>query len=297
MAQHLADVSGETLLEYSYQKVLPRLKELEPQEFVQGNVDVVAAALTAIGALPQIIQLKDRMEKETPEVSLENVEWLKDYALAVIYSQTEYATACRPLDDLCALLDEATDLRKNLRADAMALVERGFINAEALRDYKGLNGYRNVGVDLQILSTVMRKNWANIQGKCATDVAELEHAEKVAMRMMSVVAIRQQSPARVAAATEMRARAFTLFSRAYDQVRRTVIFLRWDEDDADAFAPSLYAGRGGRGKPAEAKPRAGMPTGPEVPAETPSPPGAMASSDLAAKPAKAAASSQPFLED
>jgi len=53
-------------------------------------------------------------------------------------------------------------------------------------------------------------------------------------------------------AAERRACAFTLFMRAYDQARRAVIFLRWDEGDADEIAPSLYKGRGGRGQRAEA---------------------------------------------
>jgi hypothetical protein len=33
---------------------------------------------------------------------------------------------------------------------------------------------------------------------------------------------------------------------AYDQTRRAVAYLRWNEGDADAIAPSLYKGRGGR---------------------------------------------------
>jgi hypothetical protein len=33
---------------------------------------------------------------------------------------------------------------------------------------------------------------------------------------------------------------------AYDQTRRAVIYLRWNEGDADTIAPSLYKGRGGR---------------------------------------------------
>ena len=38
----------------------------------------------------------------------------------------------------------------------------------------------------------------------------------------------------------MRQRAFTLLVRSYDEIRRAVVFVRWAEADADAFAPSLY---------------------------------------------------------
>ena len=51
-------------------------------------------------------------------------------------------------------------------------------------------------------------------------------------------------------AAERRLRAFALFMRAYDACRRAIAYLRWDEDDADTIAPSLFKGRGGR-RPSE----------------------------------------------
>jgi hypothetical protein len=39
-----------------------------------------------------------------------------------------------------------------------------------------------------------------------------------------------------------------LFLKAYDETRRAVKFLRWRERDAETIVPSLYRGRGGRGK-------------------------------------------------
>ncbi|WP_437293039.1 hypothetical protein [Sorangium sp. So ce426] len=52
---------------------------------------------------------------------------------------------------------------------------------------------------------------------------------------------------------------------AYDQTRRAIAYLRWNEGDADTIAPSLYKGRGGRAASssdtAEA-PEDGAPAGP-----------------------------------
>jgi hypothetical protein len=61
---------------------------------------------------------------------------------------------------------------------------------------------------------------------------------------------REQGPAVVVETARIRQQAFTLLVKAYDETRRAVSFLRWREGDADTIAPSLYAGRGGRGKPA-----------------------------------------------
>lgn len=107
---------------------------------------------------------------------------------------------------------------------------------------------------------MLRDAWPQIAGKCGTEPGELEHAERLAGRILRAVGLREQAPAQSSAVTETRLRAFTLLTRTDDDVRRAVSFLRWREGDADAIAPSLYAGRGGRGKPDAA---------PEVPAPAP----------------------------
>lgn len=63
----------------------------------------------------------------------------------------------------------------------------------------------------------------------------------------------------VAASTLVRQQAFTLFVKAYDEVRRAVSFLRWKERDADTIAPSLYGARNGT------RARQDEPTLPEAP--------------------------------
>ena len=50
---------------------------------------------------------------------------------------------------------------------------------------------------------------------------------------------REQAPTHVSDLTEMRARAFTLLDIAYDQLRRAISFLRWDEGDVDAMAAKM----------------------------------------------------------
>ena len=65
---------------------------------------------------------------------------------------------------------------------------------------------------------------------------------------MVAAGLREQGPAVVQDVARIRDQAFTLMMRAYDEVRRAVTFLRWQQGDADTIAPSLYAGRGGRGK-------------------------------------------------
>ncbi len=149
-----------------------------------------------------------------------------------------------------AIHEEGVSQRETLYADVATLIRRGIINEATIKDLKGPNGYKNVAIDLQILASLLRDNWSQIEGKCAVQMAELEHALKLAARILRVWGQREQGPAIIAATADMRLRAFTLFTRAYDDARRAVIFLRWHAGDSDSIAPSLYAGRSnGRKKP------------------------------------------------
>jgi hypothetical protein len=85
--------------------------------------------------------------------------------------------------------------------------------------------------------------------------------------------------------------------KAYDQVRRAVTFLRWNEGDADRIAPSLYSGRGNSNarkktdatQPAAGEPATGAPaatgttaTGSQSPPVAPAVAGTAAASTAAA---------------
>jgi hypothetical protein len=51
---------------------------------------------------------------------------------------------------------------------------------------------------------------------------------------------------------ELRARAFTVFARAWEECRRAVTYLRWHEGDADKLVPSLRSNKGPRRRGASA---------------------------------------------
>jgi len=91
--------------------------------------------------------------------------------------------------------------------------------------------------------SVLRNNLSVIEGKCAVSAQELDHAERLSFRILRIVGLREQAEAASAATANQRDRAFTLFVRCYDQIQRVVYFLRWNEDDADTIAPSLYPSR------------------------------------------------------
>jgi len=249
---NISNVSTDPLFEDSFNLVRPELDSLPPEEIIQVNLEITSAVTTAFGAWPEIRALRDNIAKQIPGFDLARFDKLLDYAKALSFAATQYSIATQPTDDLQPIQEESLRMRENLFADVTALIRHGLIAPETIKGLKGPNGYKNTAIDLQMLASILKNDWAKVEGRCASQLDEINFALKLAGRMLEIVGRREQGPAIVAAAADMRMRAFTLFTRAYDDARRAVIYLRWNEGDADAIAPSLYAGRSnGRKKPTE----------------------------------------------
>ncbi|WP_438028661.1 hypothetical protein [Sorangium sp. So ce233] len=72
---------------------------------------------------------------------------------------------------------------------------------------------------------------------------EVKRAGEIGPQLLAALGAREhgKGPGPTEAA-DRRARAFALLVHAHDQIRRAFAFLRWDEEDADVIAPSLYNG-------------------------------------------------------
>jgi hypothetical protein len=243
----LPTVNEELRSQEAYERVVPLIAAVRDEELQPINLDITSAVATVLGALPEIRELTARMA-ELPGLDVDKIDQLEDLTLAARHANTQHLTAAAPPDDLAEVLADALTLRDNLKGEVEQGVRRGRINPKSLKGIKGGNGYKNLAKDLGIYCAVLRAAWPKIQGKCGTDLDELEHAERISNRILRVVGLREQGPSLFSDTTANRLRAFTLFMRTYDEVRRAVTYLRWKEDDADDIAPSLYAGRGGRGR-------------------------------------------------
>jgi len=246
------------LFEEPYNTILPEMKALSPAELLPINIDIPGAVTTVLGVQPEVIALNDRIAK-LPEFNVELPEKLGIYAMALAHAQTLHAMASAPASAIIPLSDEGTTLRATLLTDANALVQRDLMDGNQLKELKGSVGYKNLAFDLQILAQAFRNSAETIQGKCATTPAEVQRAEEIAAQLLKLAGLQEQGPASIVATADIRARAFTLLVNAYNQVRRGVSYLRWDEGDVDTITPSLY---GGRATPKKT---------PDVPAPSPSP--------------------------
>lgn len=240
-------------------RVQPRLDEMKPEDYVQISLDIPQAASLALGILPGLRGLRAEIIEKLPCHDLDSLDGLEEYALAAWYAHLQWLGENDPGSPLKVLMEEAVPLRANLLGDAEALARRGLLDAQRVAEIRAGQGQIDMANDLVELSSLMLASWARIQNKTAATEEEVRRAGDLGPLLLAALGVRDHgAPPPTGDAADRRARAFSLFARAYDQIRRAVIYLRWDEGDADVIAPSLYKGRGGRPRaeaaPADAKP-------------------------------------------
>jgi len=243
--------TNETRGEIAFNQLLPEFQALPAEDLVVIGVDVKSVVATVIGALPEIRAFSAQLSKVAPELNgavldTEVLDRLERSAFALNWAHGRYLSGGKPANDLLGMIDEGVELRDQLLSDANALARRKLIESSALAQVQVGTGYKNLAADLTVLSGVFKDNWPRIQGKCAVDFEEVERAGSLGERIIEAVGLREQAGPGMTSATDLRARVFTDVVQRYDNVRRIVSYVRWNQDDADKVAPSLYASRGRR---------------------------------------------------
>jgi hypothetical protein len=178
-----------------------------------------------------------------PDFDLARFDDLDDYARALQYAQQEWLKAGGAVDDVPALVEEATSLRDLLHSDVLALVRRGLLSGEPFRNVKKQNGHRPLATDLGVLASTLLGKFALIQGKTAITKEELNKAVELSDKLAEAIGLKARAPADTDEAAVIRRKAYTLFLKVYEDVRVAVMYVRRHEGDGDSFAPSLYAVR------------------------------------------------------
>jgi hypothetical protein len=223
-------------------KVRRELDALNREDLVPINFDPIAAVVTARGAYPNIAKYRGLI-LTLQGFQSEHFEQFETYVQAAYCAQTLLQAASAPPEQLQELIAEATELRESLLSDATALAKRGLISAVTLDTLKGNTSYKTVASDLMTLTHLFRGVWAKIVGKTCVTEEELDRAEVLSDEVIYDLGQREQVPSKIADVSLERQKAYTLFLTAYNQLRRAITYIRWNEGDADEIAPSLFGGR------------------------------------------------------
>ncbi|WP_437838407.1 hypothetical protein [Sorangium sp. So ce1153] len=270
----------------AFDKAAPEMDALEGHALLPINIDIPRAVSQVLGVLPGLLALRPLIAERLPTHDVGLVDRLETYALAAWYAHLAWLSSGGAQNGLKPLLEEAVPLRANLLGDAEALARRGLVDAETVADIRAGNGHMDTANDLVALSALFSGSWSEIAGKTAATEEEVRRAGELGPQLLAALGVREHGAAPGPTdAADKRARAFTLFVNAYDQTRRAVAYLRWNEDDLETIAPSLYKGRGGRGASSsdtDAAPQVAPPAQPDTAAPAPpdtaapAPPGAAA---------------------
>lgn len=253
--------------ELAYNRVKPELEALSVEDLSPINVDLVSATSIALGVSERILAHRDRMAK-LPEFEIKHVDNLVDYAKAAWYVYVTNLPVPDP-QETSAYINEVVTLRAKLLMWATPLVGAGKFDDVAIAKIKEGSGFKDSASDVVALVGLYRSKWDEIKNMCGVTEAELTRAAEIAPAVFGIVSRREFQEANRLTDGSLRVRrAWTMLDRAYNNCRRALSFLRYDEGDADSLAPSLRRNAGTRSTPSEAP----APTPPATPAEPHAPP-------------------------
>lgn len=238
------------------------LARIDARDLVPMNVDVSVAAMTALGVVPKLAAHRAAMVEWFGEDMAVHADRLEQAARAAWSAHGEYGDVTNGAE-IARLSAAVIEQRTLLLADVQSLVARKAVDPGVLDNLQGTKGYANQCFDVLRLVMAVRKNWAAVEALTPLQPADLARAEAITNELATAVGTRDQAGSSPAAL--LRRQAFTYFVRTYNQIRRMLAFLRFEEGDAEAIAPSLWTGRGGRKRrssPESATPDDGSPAAP-----------------------------------
>lgn len=234
----------------AFQNTQSQRAALDPSELAPINVDIPRAVSTALGTLGALRELRPAILEHLPKHRLDALDRLGELGLAAWFAHLRALPRAGAPSTAQLLVDEATPLRQHLLVAAEALAHVGLVESAKVAEIRSGAGHVDLAGDLVALAALFSDHWDEVCGKTAVRREDIERAATLGPELLVAAGERESTQATsTAEAQDQRARAFTLFLRAYDECRRAVSYLRWREGDANAITPSLFANRSGSRKP------------------------------------------------
>jgi hypothetical protein len=214
------------------------------------NVGIPAAVSVAKVAIARTRPLLSWVEHYKQQVDVHAITSLELYADALWQAQVRSRLA---IDDRLgprALLRRGVALRRRLAVDLELLTERAVLDPALLAKLRFGNGYKNVALDLLGLASTLGDVLAS-NANSGIRQADIDEAIRLGTAISAQInedAASAKARA-VTVAADDRRRAYTLFIRAYEELRYLVSFLRCHEGDAERFVPDLHNKRRRRARP------------------------------------------------
>jgi hypothetical protein len=227
----------------AYQACLAEMQRL-PREHVHAvNLDVMDAVRIVMGLSERVAGIRGAVAGTLNDFDLALWDKHETYMSALVEAHNVWCVAIKSRATDSELIGQARQQFELLMAVVQALVSRGLVEPAIVKRVRKRRGPLRYAYGLLDLVEVLRERWSKIADKTGLTEAELLQAELTGERLATGVARKNAPAEHTQQLADMRDRAFTLFVYAYGQVRRAVQYLRWANNDAETFAPSLYKRR------------------------------------------------------
>jgi hypothetical protein len=258
--------------EEAYDRVRPKLDAVDDNDLGRSRVNVALATLIMLGALPNLEALRQQIEGlsgQAPDL----IDHLREYTYALIHVQAMSVLTSENEAHTRTLATEAMPLRNRLLSAAELYVKYGIFDADQVAAIRSGSGLADAATDLLSLARLFRAHWSKLEGKTLVTTAEVDRAGTLGIELLGALGRRRvgSDGSRTPGDLERtRARLLHLFLQAYNQTQRAVVYLRWNEGDADTVLPSIFQGRPRRRRDvdeAPSEPPAPEPSEPSEPSE------------------------------
>lgn len=218
---------------------LAGLRELLPShQLLQINFNITVAVALVLHSVPGIELFRSQIKETCVTFDILHLDLLEENTWALRHAHSLYLRETCPLHISASVTAELSAFRDSFFRDAAVYAKACEIDAAPVNQLSYVNEHRQLASDVIALATVIKDNLAVFKN-CERTSAELDRALSLAELLLRANAELELAPAAIAAAND-RARAFTLFFQAYEEVRSAVQYVRRNHDDGDYLAPSLF---------------------------------------------------------
>jgi hypothetical protein len=223
----------------AYRLIKAELDAIPAEQLIRVDIDIPAAADVVLARMPRIRAMRSAIASSLADFDMRAVDRLDLYARAMHYAHWLYQSAHVSFDRLQDWIDEWPAVHERLVAEARRLLENHVLDRSSCDACPHLARPCQGSTSTQRLCCLLNLNWKRIESTTNLRWDELAHAE-VLGELASIVEDQGDDLRHVESILTLnRQRAFALFLANYDQVRRAMQFIRWNEGDADELAPAL----------------------------------------------------------
>jgi hypothetical protein len=230
-------------LESIYRAHIDEIRAVPTESLIPINLELGAAVARVLSVLDTVQPWQQELQQRLPHFDPRIIHRLRGYAYALLHAHTR-CEGRRNLDRATRdLLAKASELRSRFLSDANAMARRKLIDRQVLEAFTGVRCHTHKVSDLSALVQLFRQNWEGIRYKTAVTLEELEEAYQLTLQLDSALDRFKPGSDAMTSRRLIRAQAFTLFARTYDELRAAVAYVKWTNAEYETIAPSLYAGR------------------------------------------------------